>query len=54
MTIANCIGFSITIVSIALLSRLVDTAGPQYAFLMLVPGPALGLVALGRLTRKAG
>ena len=54
LTIANCIGFSITIVSIALLSRLIDTAGPQYAFLMLVPGPALGLVALGRLTRKAG
>jgi MFS family permease len=52
LTIANCIGFSITIVSIALLAWLIEIVGPQYAFLMLVPGPVLGLVALGRLTRK--
>ncbi|MDN2578679.1 MFS transporter [Aquibium sp. ELW1220] len=49
LTIANCIGFSITIVSIALLARLIGIAGPQYAFLMLVPGPILGLAALRRL-----
>ncbi len=49
LTIANCIGFSITIVSISLLARLIETAGPQYAFLMLVPGPVLGLMALRRL-----
>ncbi len=52
LTIANCIGFSITIVSIALLARLIEIAGPQYAFLMLVPGPILGLVALRRLAGK--
>lgn len=52
LTITNCIGFSITIVSIALLARLIETVGPQYVFLMLVPGPVLGLAALRRLTAK--
>lgn len=49
LTIANCIGFAITIVSIALLGALIEIAGPQYVFLMLVPGPLLGLAALRRL-----
>jgi hypothetical protein len=52
LTIANCIGFSITIVSIALLGRLLEIAGPHYAFAMLVPGPLLGLAALRRLVAK--
>jgi MFS family permease len=52
LTIANCIGFSITIVSIALLAWLIEIAGPQYVFLMLVPGPVLGLAALRRLAAK--
>jgi hypothetical protein len=52
LTIANCIGFSITIVSIALLGWLIETAGPQYVFVMLAPGPVLGLVALRRLVAK--
>lgn len=52
LTIASCIGFSITIVSIALLSWLIETAGPQYAFLILVPGPVLGLAALRRLAAR--
>jgi hypothetical protein len=46
LTIANCIGFSITIVSIGLLAWLIEAVGPQYVFLMLVPGPVLGLAAL--------
>ena len=49
LTIANCIGFAITIVSIALLGRLIEIAGPQYVFLVLVPGPVFGLAALRRL-----
>jgi hypothetical protein len=53
LTIANCIGFSITIVSIALLAWLIEAAGPQYVFLMLVPGPVLGLAALRRLAAKS-
>lgn len=52
LTIANCIGFAITIVSIALLGRLIAAAGPQYVFLMLVPGPVFGLAALRRLVAK--
>ena len=52
LTIANCIGFAITIVSIALLARLIETVGPQYVFVLLVPGPVLGLAALRRLTAK--
>ena len=49
LTIANCIGFSITIAAIALLARLIDAVGPQYVFLILAPGPALGRAALKRL-----
>lgn len=54
LTIANCIGFSITIGSIALFSRLIEIVGPQYAFLMLVGGPGLGLAALRRLWPRSG
>lgn len=46
LTIANCIGFSITVVSIQLLSTLADLISPQYLFLALTPGPILGLIAL--------
>jgi MFS family permease len=52
LTIANCIGFAITIVSIALIARLIEAVGPQYVFVLLVPGPVLGLAALRRLTAK--
>ena len=52
LTIANCIGFSITIASIALLGWLIAIAGPQYVFVMLAPGPVFGLAALRRLTAK--
>lgn len=54
LTIANCIGFSITIVSIQLLSTLIDLVGPQYLFLALTPGPILGLVALKPLLPRSG
>ncbi|MEW9834451.1 MFS transporter [Mesorhizobium marinum] len=52
LTIANCIGFAITIVSIGILGWLINVVGPRYAFLMLAPGPALGLAALRRLATK--
>jgi hypothetical protein len=52
LTIANCIGFSITIVSIALLAWLIEAVGPQYVFVMLAPGPVLGLAALKRLVAR--
>jgi MFS family permease len=46
LTIVNCIGFSITIPSIELLNWAAPRIGAQWLFLLLVPGPVLGLVAL--------
>jgi hypothetical protein len=51
LTIVNCIGFSITIFSIQLLNALAPTLGGQWLFVMLAPGPALGLLALWPLLR---
>ncbi len=48
LTLVNCIGFSITIVSIQVLSWLSLTMPVQYLFLALAPGPVLGLVALAQ------
>jgi hypothetical protein len=46
LTIANCIGFSITIASLQLLNAAAPRIGAQWIFLLLAPGPALGLIAL--------
>lgn len=53
LTIGNCIGFAITIASIQLLESAMDWLPMQYLFLLLAPGPALGLLALRPLTRQA-
>lgn len=53
LTIANCIGFAITIVSIQLLNAVAATLPVEYLFLLLAPGPALGLLALRPLLRVA-
>jgi MFS family permease len=45
LTIVNCIGFSITIISIQLLNFLMLSVSTQYLFLILAIGPILGLVA---------
>ena len=45
LTIQNCIGFALTVVSIELASRLFGTLGPAVTWL-LAPGPLLGLLAL--------
>jgi MFS family permease len=52
LTIANCVGFSITIFSIQLLSYLAENVGGAYVYLPLAVGPALGLVALRPLMRR--
>ena len=52
LTIANCIGFAITIGSIQLLNVLAGPASAPWLFLALAPGPALGLVALAPLLRR--
>ena len=53
LTIANCIGFAITVLSIQLLNSLTDRAGPQWLFVLLLPGPLLGVLALRPLLRRA-
>jgi MFS family permease len=53
LTIANCIGFAITIGSIELLNAAAGWLGPPWLFLLLAPGPALGLISLLPLLRAA-
>jgi MFS family permease len=48
LTIVNCIGFAITIVSIQLVSLLQNLIDIQYLFLALAIGPVLGLMALSK------
>lgn len=54
LTIVNCVGFAITILSIQLLKGALPIVGAQYLFLLLIPGPLLGLLALLRLVRRSG
>jgi MFS family permease len=51
LTIANCIGFGISIVSIQLLNTAASILPPSYLFLLLVPGPIFGLIALRPLLK---
>ncbi|MGG9963143.1 MFS transporter [Ferruginibacter sp. SUN106] len=48
LTIVNCIGFSITIISIQLLKILSANINAQYLYLVLAVGPVIGLIALLR------
>ncbi len=48
LTLVNCIGFAITIVSIQLLSYLSNTLNSSYIFLVLAIGPMTGLWQLRR------
>jgi MFS family permease len=52
LTIVNSIGFLITIVSIELASSMLARMDVQYLFWLLVPGPVIGLWALGPLWRQ--
>ncbi len=51
LTIANCIGFAITIFSIQLLNGLAGVVKAEFLFLPLTAGPLLGLIALTPLLR---
>ena len=53
LTIVNCIGFAITIISIQLLNIAKESLTPKYLFLLLVFGPALGLLALFHTKKKS-
>ena len=46
LTIVNCIGFSITIISIQLLNVLQATMDPKYIYTILAFGPIIGLIVL--------
>ncbi|SDS05520.1 Predicted arabinose efflux permease, MFS family [Formosa sp. Hel1_31_208] len=46
LTIVNCIGFSITIVSILLLTTIREMTGSNYMYMLLALGPVFGLLAL--------
>jgi len=47
LTIVNCIGFSITILSIQLISILFHSTSSNFIFLLLAIGPVSGLLAIG-------
>jgi MFS family permease len=49
LTIQTCIGFLLTSFSIELVPRFVDMVGWRYAFVILAPGPFLGVLAMLRL-----
>jgi len=49
LTIVNCIGFSITIVSIQFINLLSQNINAQYLYTLLAVGPILGLLALTRI-----
>lgn len=48
LTLVNCIGFAISIVSIQLLSYLSESINPKHLFVILAIGPLLGLLSLGK------
>ncbi|TVZ58715.1 putative MFS family arabinose efflux permease [Flavobacteriaceae bacterium MAR_2010_105] len=48
LTIVNCIGFSITIISIQILNTINSFASTKYMYLLLAIGPLLGLLALSK------
>jgi MFS family permease len=51
LTIANCIGFAITIGSIELLNAAAGSLGAHWLFVLLAPGPVFGLAAMLPLLR---
>lgn len=54
LTIVNCIGFSITILSIQLINSMQDLMSDNYLYVLLAIGPVLGLVALFRNREMMG
>ena len=49
LTIQTCLGFLLTTISIELVPRVVELVGWRYAFIILAPGPFLGVMAMLRL-----
>jgi MFS family permease len=49
LTLQMCIGFLLTTISIELIPKVLDIVGWRYAFMILAPGPFLGVLAMLRL-----
>jgi MFS family permease len=49
LTAQTCVGFALTMVSIWLIPAVVRMVGWSWAFALLAPGPALGVLAMARL-----
>jgi MFS family permease len=54
LTVQLCAGFLLTMVTIRLIPMMASVVGWQWAFLLLVPGPTLGTLAMARLTQDTG
>ena len=52
LTIANSVGFAVSIVSIQLVNLAVEPLGASYVLLLLAPGPVVGVLALRPLLRR--
>ena len=53
LTLVNCIGFAITIISIQVINLIDDLVNPLVMFTVLALGPILGLIGLFRKQRSA-
>ena len=51
LTLQTCVGFLLTMISMRLLPAVAESAGWKWAFLILVPGPFLGALAMRRLPK---
>ena len=52
LTLQTCVGFLLTTISIRLLPIVAASVGWRWVFVLLVPGPLLGAVAMKRLERR--
>jgi MFS family permease len=53
LTLQTCVGFLLTIASIRLLPWVAGTVGWKWTFLVLVPGPVLGAMAMSALMNRS-
>jgi hypothetical protein len=51
LTIVNCIGYSITIISIQIITMMIELTDSNSIYVLLALGPILGLIALKRKNR---
>jgi len=52
LTVQTSMGFLLTLITIHLVPIIVDVIGWQFAFIILVPGPIVGIIAMWRLRKS--